>query len=351
MHRNLAVLAGTVLAIVVSQPFASAQPVTNVLTAEQVSCNESQLSNLLQRLTLIGINDPEDTRSLNLFVTYSNPFGFFEGLAVVNQKPIQATTPIGGTRPESFLAFSLNPSIRTTLLNPTRQRLPQVSLVREESSSNLVSPSSPDALSLLLNPTLADQGGAGRLEINNINVTGSNASCSLRRDLDVKPGRGLILAGLTSPCHTELTDFDRFVFEILERTLRVQSPGDASQDFKVALFRGENNQVYRIDIYPVDVNGATSGRIALELAVTTDVQGRLQTGTLSVLPACASTLDDNCTSTNADVDVYVFAPVLAGTQIRRATDPFAKLSIRNGVPTPAITVSWTDLLENTPWND
>jgi hypothetical protein len=351
MRRNLAISAFAVLAIVLSQPFALAQPVTNTLTGEQVSCNESQLSNLLQRLTLVGTNDTEDARSLNLFVTYSNPFGFFEGLAVANQKPIQATTPVGGTRPETFLAFSLNPSIRTTLLNPTRQRLPQVSLVREEPASNLVSPSSPDVLTLLLNPTLADQGGAGRLEINNIDVTGSNASCSLRRDLDVKPGRGLILAGLTTACHTELTEFDRFVFEILERTLRVQSPGNASQDFKVAIFRGENNQVYRIDIYPVGVNGATSGRIALELALTTDVQSRLQTGTLSVLPACASALDDNCTSSNLDVDVYVFAPVLGGTQIRRTSDPFAKLSIRNGVPTPSITVSWADILENTPWND
>lgn len=352
MRRNLAVLSVAVLSLVLAAR-ATAQPLTNTLTAEQVACNETQLSNLLSRTSLQGVNDQQNNLSLTLLVSYSNPFGFFEGLAVANQAPFTAANPGGNTRAESFLAFSLNPSIRRTLLNPSRQPLEQVSLVREETSSNLVGANASDALVVFLNPTLGanNSNNPGRLQINNIGET-TAAQCGLRRSSDIKPGRGLTLAGLTSACHTQFTDFDRMVFEILQRTFRVQSPTNPAQDFEVAIFRGEDELTYRIDVYPVGADGASNaGKIALELTLTADGSGVVQNGSLRILPNCSSGLQMGCTSSNVAINVFMVPPVFGGNQIRLTSDVVTQLSFQPGTATPApATVDFSQLLEGTPWN-
>ena len=353
MRRNLAILSAAVFSLLLAAGPADAQPLTNTLTSEQVFCNETQLASLLSRTSLQGVNDPQNNLSLNLLVSYSNPFGFFEGLAVANQSPFTANAPGGNTRAESFLAFSINPSIRRTLLNPSRQPLEQVSLVREDTSTNLVGANASNALAVFLNPTLGgnDNTNPGRLEINNIGET-TAAQCGLRRGSDIKPGRGLTLAGLTTACHTQFTEFDRMVFEILQRTVRVQSPTNAGQDFEVAIFRGEEELTYRIDVYPVGTTGANSGRVALELTLTQDGSGGIQSGTLRLLPSCTSGLQTGCTTSSVALNVFLVAPVFGGSQIRLTSDVGAQLSYQPGATAPApATVDFGQLLEGTPWNN
>lgn len=350
MRRNFSVLSFAVFSLLFSS-LATAQPLTNTLTSAQVTCNELQLFSLLSRISLQGVNDPQNNLSLTLLVSYSNSFGFFEGLAVANQSPFTAVNPGGTTRAESFLAFSLNPSIRRTLLNPNRQPLEQVSLVREDTSSNLVGANANNALAVFLNPTLGcNDNNPGRLQINNLQETGNQ--CGLRRDSDIKPGRGLTLAGLTTPCHTNFTDFDRTVFEILQRTFRVQSPSNLAQDFEVAIFRGEAELTYRIDVYPVAANGASNaGKLALELTLTPDGFGGIQNGTLSLLPGCSSGLQTGCTTSTQAINVFMVPPVFGGAEIRLINDVVAQLSFQPGATTPApASVDFEQLLDGTAWD-
>jgi hypothetical protein len=332
MRRNVSVLPLAILALLLATGLAGAQPLSNTLTSAQVACNETQLANLLNRLTLQGSGS--DSRSTTLLVSYSNPYGFFEGLAVVNQTPFSVASA-GNTTPESFLAFSLNPSIRILLANPSRQPLAQVSLVREDTSSNFVGAGSAGVINLFLNPTLAADATSGRLAINNVSASGNQ--CSQQLSADIKPGRGLVLAGLTAPCHTQFTDFDRTVFSILERTFRVSAPNNPSQDFKVAIFRGEAELTYRIDVYLVGANGATTGgKVALLLTLTADASGNLQAGSLEVLPACTSALQGGCTTAaNTNLNFYLVPPVFGGSQVRLSTD------VQTTLPLPANTTTAT----------
>jgi hypothetical protein len=348
MRRNFAILSFVLLSLSLATGFAAAQT-SNALTTDQVTCNQTQLRNLLERLNLQGAGSQSANLSLTLLVSYSNPFGFFEGLAVANQTPF-AVASAGSTRPESFLAFSINPSIRTTLLNPARQPLAQVTLVREETSSNLVASGSPVALNLSLNPTLAGNATSGLLQINNLQLT--NGQCTQVLSADLKPGRGLVQAGLTTPCHTLFSDFDRLVFELLERTFRVAAPNNPAQDFKVAIYRGEDPFTYRIDVYPVNANGTLGGPIALELTLATDESGNLRDGSLRVLPYCIGGQTADCsTASSLALTFYLVPPVFGGSQVRLTGDVSVSLSLpANGViPLPA-PFNFLQILGGTSWN-
>lgn len=352
MRRNFAILSFVLLSLTLATGFAAAQPTSatsNALTTAQVTCNETQLRNLLTRLNLQGTGSQSDNLSLSLLVSYSNPYGFFEGLAVANQTPF-AVASAGTTRPESFLAFSINPSIRSTLLNPARTPLAQVTLVREETSSNLVASGSPVALNLSLNPTLAANATSGLLEINNVQASGSQ--CSQELNADLKPGRGLVQAGLTTPCHTLFTDFDRFVFEILERTFRVAAPANPSQDFKVAIYRGEQPFTYRIDVYPVTSNGTLGNPVSLLLTLSTDASGNLSNGVLQLLPACAGGQTTGCTSQQSlALTFYLVPPVFGGSQVRLNGDVQTTLPLTAGATSATpVSFSFDQILTNTPWN-
>lgn len=350
MRRNFALLPLIGLSLVLAAGSAAAQPLSNPLTPEQVACNEAQLASLLDRLSVDGIHHQQATAqsqtwsvlSRTLLVTYSNRFGFFEGLAVAGWTVPGPDAPEGAVRSESFLAFSLNPSIRTTLANPARPPLAQISLMREEPSSTLVSSSSPEALAVFLNPTAAPNATAGRLEINNLQTAA--AQNGLARSADTKPGRGL--AGLVTPCHTELTDFDRFVFEILERVFRVQAPGNPARGAKIAIFRGEEPLTYRIDVYPLGANG----KVALDLALKVDGEGHLQTGSLRVLPTCAAGLQLGCTSATIALDFFLFPPVSGSSQTRVASDLMTELSFQPGTTPSSAIADFIRLLGKTTWN-
>ncbi|HEV8581273.1 MAG TPA: hypothetical protein VGX68_19585 [Thermoanaerobaculia bacterium] len=349
MRRRFAVLPLFGLTYILAAGSVAAQPLSNPLTSEQVACNEAQLAGLLDRLSVDAIHHQTTEQSQTwavlsriLLVTYSNRFGFFEGLAVAGWIAPGDDTAEGTVRGESFLAFDLNPSIRTTLANPARQRLAQISLMREETSSTLVGSGSPETLAVFLNPTAVPNATSGRLEINNLQTAAPSGQA---RSADTKPGRGL--AGLTSPCHTELTDFDRFVFEVLERIFRVQAPGNPARGSKVAIFRGEEPLTYRVDVYPV----GAKGKVALDLALQVDGEGRLQTGSLRILPGCAAGAQLGCSSAGIPLDFFLFPPVSGGTgQTRVTSDLMTEISFKPGTTPSPVTADFIRLLGKTLWN-
>jgi len=326
---------------------ASAQPLSNTLTAEQVACNESQLQQLLQRMTLNRGTGANRSRALTLFVTYSNPYGFYEGLAVMNQAPLRASGPLSAAEAEQLLAFHINPSIRTLLINPARPMLAQISLEREDAGSNLVGAGGATAISLSLNPTLGT-GATGSLRINNFTATNAQA-CGGVSSVDVKPGRGLISAGLLTPCHTLFSDFDRTVFAILERTLRVQSASGVV-DAKIALYRGEQPFTYRIDVYPLSSSGQMSGKIALLLTLNVDGAGQISTGQLSVLPTCVGIERSGCSNSETSFQIFLLPPVFAGVEGRTASGPSFSLAYQFGTTPAPVTIDWNSLLSGTSWN-
>lgn len=322
---------------------------TNELDTTQVTCNEQQLEQILRLMTLERRNNNNPNRSLTLLMTYSNEVGFYEGLAVMNQTPLRANATVGAQASEHFLAFHLNPDIRQLLSNPERPQLAQVSLVREETASNLVGGNSANGLILSLNPTLDPDADEALLEINNFQATGQ--ACGQARSADIKPGRGLIAAGLTQSCHQQLTDFDRHVFAILERIVRVQVSGNQNVDTKVAIYRGEDPLTYRIDVYPLSATGAMSGKVALELDLQADSQGRISTGELRILPPCiGGTPQTGCSSSTVNLEVFLLAPVFGGVQSRLASGPGVSIVFAGTSPAP-VPVDFGDLLSDTTWNE
>src|SRR3954465_13104403 len=235
-----------------------AQELTVPLTSPQVDCNEGQLNRLLIRNTTAGASLEEGAApALTTLVSYSNSSGFYEGLALTNEgvRCNPGLPPPG--QPEHYLSFNINPSIRTLLLNPQRPELGQVELGREETNSNLVSPSASTRIVLTINPTLAGSANSGLLTINNFVVPAVGFTYNGFLANSTKPGRGLSQDGLLTPCHTAFTAQDRRIFAILQRMVRVVAvQGICLLDAKIAVFRGEDSHTYRIDAYIQDLNGA-----------------------------------------------------------------------------------------------
>ncbi len=324
------------------------------LTGSEVACNENQLMDLLDRMTVSHPGSGAGARSTTLFLTYSNSFGFYEGTVVANQSPLVATDA-GAAESEALLAFHVNPSVRRLLLNPERQPLDQVALEREDTGSNFVAPNDPDALILLLNPTLVSDGQAGsaRLQINNFLIPATGQTCNGFVSTSIKPGRGLTQVGLTTPCHTAFTTLDRNVFALLQRLLRVQVGGvGGPRDTEIAIYRSEDPGTYRIDIYPVAADGTTSlGHAALELSVTTDAAGTAIDGQLTALDACTGGATSGCSDAAVPVQVFLFPPVFAGTEVRLASPAAATLTVTPGATGLApVEVDFTQLLAGTTWN-
>jgi hypothetical protein len=109
---------------------------TQRLTKAEVDCNARQLDRLLARVSTGVVNLQPFQPPKIVIVSYSNKDGFYEGLAFTNQDwrrdPFTGLPP---PTPERELAFHLNPSIRRLLLNPARPPVGQVSLGREQASS------------------------------------------------------------------------------------------------------------------------------------------------------------------------------------------------------------------------
>jgi hypothetical protein len=356
-------LSALLAVLLLSATSGKAAHLTNPLTAEQVACNERQLARLLER---IEFGDPivaYDQIPKTLIVSYSNAYGFYEGLALTNQdwRTLPFGVPPFPAPYEHYLAFNLNPSLRTLLLNPARPELGQVSLNREQSSSNYVTPGGFLDMTVKLDPSLRGSPNPDPLEINNFEIPAVGEPYNGFLANSTKPGRGLDQDGLLTPCHNRFTDFDRHIFSILQRMVRVETSSYIIfiiLDIKIAIFRGERPNVYRINIYPIDAYGPNipdppvSGQIALELELSWTEDGRLKQGTLRGLPVCQGEERVSCTHSDAGTYVGLISPVHGGAQRRRLiSDSIVyEPDISPDYNVPAVTIDMEEFLRETTWN-
>ena len=348
-------LALAVLQVVLGPPPARAGD----LLSEDVLCNRAQLVGLLERARVRAPveapGNPARPRPTTLFVTYSSPYGFYQGLALDGP---WHNLPGGGSSlmPEYHLAFGLNPTLRTVLLNPERPMLDQIGLAREESNTTRVSAGSAHALTLTLDPTLASALGtppnpAALLEIDNL-ADGAAG----RHSSDSKPGRGLAVNGITDLCPGRFTARDLEVFAILQRTLRVRAHGaDFDDDVEIALYRGQADGTYVAEIFAVDTGGAVVGSLALSVEIRLDSTGRLGPGTVRGLAACGPGSGPPCSDLSLPFDVYLGPPALPGSEV---FDPDGPDTVHlaftpGGSPAPGDVASPVDfgaLLDGSTWN-
>jgi hypothetical protein len=331
---------------------ANAAELTQPLTAEEVACNERQLERLLSRLKAGDevIAYPQVPKGV--FVTYSNSVGFYEGLALTMQ---DWRLDIGQIPPtdaiEHYLAFNINPSIRTLLVNPARPELGQVSLGREQSNSNLVSPGSYFELKVSIDPSLPGNPQPDLLEINNFDVPAVGEPYNGFLANSTKPGRGLSEDGLLTPCHGKLTAFDRHVFAILQRLVRFYYSDFQLVDWEGSIFRGMDPHTYRFNIFAI--NGTRNpplGRVAGEIHLSWTQSGRLTTATWQMLPLCKSGQELACTTLASLSATVLNLPLFGGVE-RYEDDPFDRaIFISADGPGPAVTVDFEKLLAGTTWN-
>ena len=355
VHRGGALLLLGLTITLAGVPGLKAQELTRTLTAEQVACNDDQLERLLYRSHL----GPVRAGKLHsLFVTY-NELSFYEGLGM--SRPGNVPDPA-----EAYLTFHLNPDVRPHLLNPARLPLGQISLTREDSSSNLVPPLVHDAMVLQVNPLAVVAANPpwsepGVLRINNFNVPPAGGAYTAHMTSDVKPGRGLETDGLLTVCHTNFTAFDRWVFSLLQRLLVVTSNTWLSgavtveHDTEVAVFRDQDPHTFRIHVYPHSAAAAPdTQRVAARLRIDWTPDGRLTTGQIEMLPLCTGPGQEDCTTGISVEEVWVFLarPILGGTGPR----PFPRYGfVYNtilGNPNEVLRadVDFAGLLEGTAWN-
>ncbi len=325
------------------------------LLSEDVLCNRAQLVALLGRARVEVPGDPALPRPTTLFLTYSSPFGFYQGLALDgpwHNLPGGASSSM----PEYHLAFGLNPTLRTILLNPERPVLDQIGLAREESNTSRVPAGSAHVLTVTVDPTLASALGmppdpAALLEINNL-----ADGAALRRSSDSKPGRGLAVDGITDLCPGRFTARDLEVFAILQRTLRVRAHGDAfDDDVEIALYRGVADGTYVAEVFAVDTAGRVAGSVALAVETGLDATGHLGPGMIHGLPACGPGNGPPCSDVSLPFDVYLGPPALPGSETFDANGPdtIHLAFTPGGPPAPGDISSPVDfgaLLAGTTWN-
>lgn len=341
-----------VLAILSVVP-AAGEELTKPLTAEEAACDERQLEALLQRMNAakVGEYDPPELPKI-LLVSRVNGGAGYDGLVATSQNfrlDLTQGPPTQDTA-ERYLAFNLNPAIRTLLLNPDRPELAQVGLNREKSNSNLVQPGGYFDIALTLDPTL---GTGDRLIINNFEEPPIGGIYNGFRANDTKPGRGLTVDGLLTPCHQKLTELDRHVFSILQRLARANDLNAfLDPDMEAAIFRGEDPHLYRINFYPVYEAQEVLGRVAVELRILWDEHGRLTTAEARTLDPCTAAGQLGCTSLERRaIRWFLIPPVFGGIE------KYAEAEVLEGGTflwpdvSPPRTLDLAALLAGTTWNE
>ncbi len=261
------------------------------LTEAEVACDADRLAGLLERLQVVA---PEASAGAGVDLTLTRT-GDFAAIAYAS----------AGGVPERQLAFSTNPEETTLLRNPERLQLLAVSLSRNPLDSDLVTANDPARFKVLLNPTLALTGAdpASVLVIDDLAAGGGAAT-------DAKPGRGL--AELLGVCERKLSTRDVHVLRVLSKIVRARTTGAAVHE--IALYRGAQPGVYRLDAYPLTRDGRSLGRLSAEVSVVFDAAGQLASGTLRVLDRCSGTRTRGCTALDR---VSELLPRAAGRRCRR----------------------------------
>ncbi len=351
MRFTIVMLCRTVAAVCLAALPAAAQDLTRPLTAAEVECTELQLERLLLRMG-VGVLQPPPGRVGNLLVAPGDGASY-QGLAASNPSDLSV---VAG--PEHQLAFHLQ-VVRPQLVNPARTPLGQVSLTREEPASNLLPSGSGDTMQVGLEP------GLPALRLHSLNppqpppppvLVIDNVAGAAGRGTSTLPGRGLAQDGLLSPCTDRLTPFDRHVFALLQRLVRVETRFFISSFLdtasEVAVFRGADPYLYRLNFY----GAGAGGRVAVAAVIGWDPDGRLTSAELSILPDCADRSEPGCTSRPAnqrsDTRIWLLPPVFGGVEPWRRDDLRA-VQLFHNTEAPGISTATADLaalLAGTAWN-
>jgi hypothetical protein len=376
-------LAASLLVIVPGA--AEAQSLTNPLTPDQVACDELQLERLAARSAVSQYPlDPAQPdlppNPLLILWRSSAGGGFYGGLAVSNGLEQDSAGHL--TRDEAQLAFDLIVRRQGDLLSPQEPLRPQATLARRGRGSTLATPAEGGlflnvGVAVTLDESDHDVPILTYMDINNLAAPGP-AQWQVVRAVDDSTGRSIVDNQLADTCHGQLTAFDQKIFAILARTLRVShclsvaGCGGFSDLawFEITLFRGADPHTFRANVYPFGrvciflgtlCETGPAGKLALELSIDWDREGKLTTGQVTVLPPCpGSSVAPGCSfllpfPAQTAFAIYLLPPIFAGVEhqgmdafavglhldFERARDPH---NILRGP------VNWRALLAKTTWN-
>jgi hypothetical protein len=327
MRAQVLVLSALVAAI---PSVAGAATLTNPLTADQVTCDELQLERLALRGGVIEPS-PFDFGHPSLFLWHSSAGGGAYSALAVEDGIRGGETGFPLIRSETQLAFDLSFHSAADILNPARALLPQVTVVRREMDSNLIAPgdTTPNLVVLFgLEPRVLDPlQPIIPVEINNLTAaSASNQPVAYANGA----GRGIETDALTSSCGSALTPFDQRVFTILSRTVRmaqcallggVRFCNPDGSAYNVTLFRAADPQTYRANVYfyaeacsDANVCSFSVDKVAYQFTFTWDSNGNLNTGVVTVLPACpSSVLAPGCSDPNGNrTPMFILPPLWPG---------------------------------------
>jgi hypothetical protein len=301
------------------------------LAEDDVLCDSTRLVGLIDRLGIEA--PPASAPGVNLSFTRT---GDFAGIAYRDDGP----GAVAGQEAR-HLAFSTNPEETTLLRNPARPQLLAVSLSRNPLNSDLVSAGGAGLLRLLLDPRLSPGGGpsSGLLAIDNVTGPGGGST-------DARPGRGL--AALASPCHGKLSERDVHVFRVLAKLVRARTEGAAAT--RLAIFRGQAPNRFRIDAYPQPSGGPATGwgRLAAELEVTFGPGDELMDATLRLLPRCAPGGARDCTDVARPTELFLVRPAAGGAAGGSAGPRVTSAALPTGSGATSA-VDFVELLAGTTW--
>jgi hypothetical protein len=356
MQRLLPLL----LLALASARLAGAQTFGNPLTADQVACEERQLGRLIHRLSS---GRPQS----NIILWRSTPGGgVYRGVSEATQLVDVNDNP---ERVEKQLAFDLILKAAEDLGDMRRPLLPQATLVRRDTASNLEN--KPDTFDTPdVSFDLAVDVPDPTMPKSPIRITNRLAPGAGQSD---RAGRSLLYDDLLSACHAEVTEFDLKVFTILARTVRATNClvrptsaclGGLYYQYKSVLFRGQEPLTYRMNLYlyytVCDPDGScpyTEAVVAVLFHLKADEKGRLTEGDVQALPWCGESIQIACTNDGApQTSVYVLPPLRPGIDkqgadvVNRAPhlNIFAEGDSEDNLL--GATINWADLLRNTAWN-
>ncbi len=346
--------AGAVLAIALglwglSPSTGWCQQLTRPLTAEDVACNERQLGKLLEHLSAGKEIYLPPQLSTTMWVSQGDVGGQYSGLVSTYQGFRLGPGEIPPTNPyEHYLAFSVTGAKHPLFLNPARRPLPQVTLTRDKSESNLVQPGGYFDIELSFGAGLL----GAPLRINNFAEPRQGEAYNGFLATGTASGRGLLQEGLFAPCHDKLTAFDQHVFAVLQRAVRTEPMSEYfAPDLEIAVFGGEDPHTYRLDFYSIYEEFEPRGRVSAEVTISWDESGRLGSGELRIFPACTVDGQFGCSNLrNAGMSVFLIGPVFGGRErysiIQRAGFYLSDLG-----PSEPRSLDFAALLANSAWNE
>ena len=393
-------LAFFLLVTVAFESQVSGAPLNYPLKPLQVACSERQLARTQRRIiaygspSIVGSNDghasPLGYGRVALWPA-SQAGGVFSGLArIVDLGQGAWNDFLSGQEHfgEEDLAFDLLFKQAIGRLDPRQPRLPEATLVRRNSGTNLNVDhpgcypmdfnhgdlTCPAILLLDLSTIPADSTHPQRAIVINSAVAPAPGLSDLgSQPFPVATGtsEGILTDRLTEACGGVLTDFDQKVFEILARTLVPSicywlpfgAPCDRLGDFfgyNMTIFRGADPHVYRVGIYEYtnalcldngDCPFGNVGPIALEFRMEWDSRGHLTHGTATVLPQCQRGEDTGCSDHFEGNGIFILPPIFPGHQEQQPAAfqgaPFLTISPYPKNDVLSVRINWASLLKNT----